>query len=344
MKAIVKKKEEYGVYFEKNIPLPKPGPKEVLIKVKATAICGTDMHIYQWNEWAQNAGIRLPLIMGHEFSGEVVEVGNKVDKVEIGDYVAGETHIPCGKCYQCKNGLQHICKNLTIFGIHTNGCFAEYTTIPEICALEIPSTVSPEIGSVLEPLGTSLRACLELELAGDIVAIIGCGPIGLFAVASAKAMGASKIIVLDIIEERLKLAKKVGANFILNPKMQDIITEIMDITNGVGVDAFVEASGSIEAINFGFKYLRKGGKVALVGLPSKPLEINLGPDVIFKEANIIGIHGREMFKTWTKMENMLKNGILYIDPIITHKIPLEQYEKGFKLLEEGKGSKVILIP
>jgi len=345
MKAIIKKKSGYGAEFAKNIPIPEPGPEEVLVKIKATAICGTDMHIYQWNEWAQSAGIKLPLIMGHEFSGEVIGVGNRVEEIVIGDYIAGETHISCGRCFQCKNGFPHICKNLKLFGIHTNGCFAEYTTIPEKCACKIPSTISPEIGAILEPLGVGVRACMELELTGDTVAIIGCGPIGLFALASAKAMGASKIIALDVIEERLKLAKKMGANFILNPeKGIDIFTEMMNITNGIGVDACIDASGSVEAINFGFKYLRKGGKIALVGLPSKKLEINLGPDIIFKEAKIIGIHGRELFKTWTKMENMLKNGVLNIDPVITHKIPLEKYKEGFRLIKEKRGSKVILIP
>jgi len=344
MKAIIKRKGSYGAKFEKNIPIPEPSPEEVLVKIKVAAICGTDLHIYQWNEWAKNAGIRLPLIMGHEFSGKVVEVGKNVNEIKVGDYVSGETHIPCGRCYQCKNGLQHICNNLIIFGIHTNGCFAEYTKIPEICAVKIPDTISPEIGSLLEPLGTSLRACLELELTGDIVVIIGCGPIGLFAIASAKAMGASKIIALDVIEERLKFAKKLGADFVFNSKIKDIPMEIMEITHGVGVDAFIDASGCVEAINLGFKYLRKGGKVALVGLPSKKFEINLGPDIIFKEAKIVGIHGRELFKTWTKMKNMLENGVLDVAPVITHKLPLEQFKEGFKLLEKGRGSKILLIP
>jgi threonine 3-dehydrogenase len=345
MKAIIKRKGSYGAEFEKNIPIPEPSPEEVLVKIKAAAICGTDLHIYQWNEWAKNVGIKLPLIMGHEFSGEVIGVGNRVEEIKIGDYIAGETHISCGKCFQCKNGLPHICKHLTIFGIHTPGCFAEYTTITEKCARKISPTISQEIGAILEPLGTGLRASMELELSGDTVAIVGCGPIGLFALASAKAMGASKIIALDVIEERLRLAKKMGANFVLNSRIEaDIIAEITSITHGIGVDAFIDASGNVKAINLGFKYLRKGGKVALIGLPSKKLEINLGPDIVFKEAKIVGIHGRELFKTWTKMENMLENGVLNVDPVITHKLPLEQYKEGFELLEKGRGSKILLIP
>lgn len=345
MKAIIKKKAGYGAEFEKNIPIPEPGPKEVLVKIKATAICGTDIHIYDWSEWAQGAGIKFPLVMGHEFSGEVIEVGNQVEESEIGDYIAAETHISCGRCFQCKNGLPHICKNLKAIGFHIPGCFAEYITIPEKCARKIPSTISPEIGAILEPLGPALRACMELQLTGDTVAIIGCGPIGLFALASAKVMGASKIIALDVMEERLKLAEKMGANFILNPKKGvDIFAEIMNITDGLGVDACIEASGSVEAINLGFKYLRKGGKVALVGLPSKKLMIDLIPDVVFKEAKIIGIHGRELFETWTKMENMIKNGVLNIAPVITHTMPLEKYKEAFELLKEGRGCKIILIP
>lgn len=345
MKAIIKKKAGYGAEFEKNIPIPEPGPKEVLVKIKATAICGTDIHVYDWSEWAQGAGIKFPLIMGHECSGEVIEIGNQVEESEIGDYIACETHISCGKCFQCKNGSPHICKNLKAFGAHIDGCFAEYATIPEKCARKIPSTISPEIGALLEPLGPALRACIELQLTGDIVAIIGCGPIGLLALASAKAIGASKIIALDVIEERLKLAEKMGANFIVNPKkIADVFGEVMKITDGIGVDAFIEASGSVEAINLGFKYLRKGGKAAFVGLPSKKLEIDVVSDIVLKEAKIIGIHGRELFKTWTKMENMIKNGVLNIAPVITHTMPLEKYKEAFELLKEGRGSKIILIP
>ena len=342
MIAVVKQKREAGAKLE-EVEIPEVGPEDVLVKVKATALCGTDLHIYEWSTWAQNAGIEPPRIMGHEFSGEIVEVGGTVVDLNPGDYVAGETHIPCGKCYQCKNGQQHICGNLKLFSIHTDGCFAEYTKIPAICARKIPASIPPEIGAVLEPLGTALRASLEVKVAGKNVAVIGCGPIGLFAVACSRAMGAANIIATDVVNERLQLSEKVGADVSLNPA-RDITEEILKMTQGVGVDVFIDASGSVEAIKQGFKYLRKGGEVALIGLPSEPIELNLGPDIVFKEAKIIGIHGREMFRTWTKMENMLDKGLLNIDPIISHRKPLSEFKEAFELIKTGKGCKVILDP
>ncbi len=343
MKAIVKAAERPGVELQR-VPVPEPGPEEVLVRVKATAICGTDLHIAQWNAWAQNAGIRLPLVMGHEFSGDVAGVGSRVRALKPGDYVAGETHIPCGECYQCRNGLPHICKNLKLFGVHRDGCFAEYATIPERCAYRVPAAIPPRIAAMLEPLGTSLRAVLELDVSGGSVVVIGCGPIGLFAVASAKALGASCIIGLDVLEERLALAKRVGCDISLNPRQQDVADRVLGATGGVGADAIVEASGNAAALEGAFAYLRKGGRCALVGLPSAPVRLNVGADVVFKEATIVGIHGREMFRTWTRMQQLLERGLLNVDPIVTHEMPLEQYEEGLALLEAGEGGKVILVP
>lgn len=343
MKAILKTKKETGAEL-KELPIPKPGLKEVLVKVKAAAICGTDLHIYEWNAWAQQAVQRLPVVLGHEFSGEVVEVGKAVERVKVGDYIAGETHIPCGRCYQCLNGFQHICGNLKLFGVDCDGCFAEYAIIPEICAHNIPEVISPEIGAILEPLGTAVRAAYEVKPAGATVAVIGCGPIGLFAIASARSMGAAKIFALDVALPRLDLALKVGADATLNSNDVDILSRIVEETSGVGVDIFIDASGSVDAIRLGFKYLRKGGRVALIGLPSKPLEIDLGSDVVFKEAKIFGIHGREMFGTWTMMENLLQEGHLKVDPVITHKMSLESFSEGFELLSSSQACKVILKP
>lgn len=343
MTAIVKAAERPGVEL-RRVPVPEPGPEEVLVRVKAGAICGTDLHIAHWNAWAQRAGISLPLVLGHEFCGEVVGVGSRVRALKPGDYVAGETHLPCGECYQCRNGLQHICRNLKLFGIHRDGCFAEYTTIPELCAYRVPAAVPPQIAAMLEPLGTSLRAVLELDVSGGSVVVIGCGPIGLFAVASAKALGASRIIGLDVREERLALAKRVGCDISLDPRQKDATSRILEATGGVGADSIVEASGSAVALEGAFKFLRKGGRCALVGLPSEPVRLDLGPDVVFKEATIIGIHGREMFRTWTRMLQLLASGLLHVDPVVTHEMPLERCAEGLALLESGKGGKVILVP
>ena len=343
MQALVKETETSTMRLV-DVPRPEPRPGEVLVKVRAAAVCGTDLHIAQWTPWAQRAGIRLPLVMGHEFSGEVVALGQDVTGVQPGDYVAGETHVPCGQCFQCRNGLQHVCGNLKLFGIHRDGCFAEYATIPAICAHRIPTTIPPNVAAMLEPLGTSVRAVLEVHPAGETVAVLGCGPIGLFAIAASKAVGAARVIATDVREERLKLAQAVGADVTLDARQVKVADVVLQQTGGVGVDAIVEASGSVPAIEGAWKFLRKGGKVALIGLPSEPVRVNLGPDVIFKEARIIGIHGREMFATWTKTEHMLDCGMLRVDSVITHELPLERWTEAFRLLEEGQGGKAILTP
>jgi threonine 3-dehydrogenase len=343
MRALVKETETSTMRLA-EVPRPDPKSGEVLVKVRAAAVCGTDLHIAQWTPWAQRAGIRLPLVMGHEFSAEVVALGPDVTGVRPGDYVAGETHVPCGQCFQCRNGLQHICGNLRLFGIHRDGCFAEYATIPAICAHRIPATIPPNVAAMLEPLGTSVRAVLEVHPAGETVAVLGCGPIGLFAIAAAKAAGAARVIATDVREERLTLARAVGADLALDARQGQVAEVILQQTGGVGVDAIVEASGSVPAIEGAWRYLRKGGKVALIGLPSDPVRVNLGPDVIFKEARIIGIHGREMFATWTKMEQMLERGLLRVKPVVTHEMPLERWAEAFLLLEEGQGGKIILTP
>jgi threonine 3-dehydrogenase len=343
MQAIVKAGEGPGVEW-RRVPVPDPGPDEVLVRVRASAVCGTDLHIAQWNAWARNAGIRLPLVMGHEFCGEVVGTGSRVRALKPGAYVAGETHLPCGACYQCRNGLQHICGNLKLFGIHRDGCFAEYATIPEQCAYPVPATIPPRIAAMLEPLGTSLRAVLEMDVSGGSVVVIGCGPIGLFAIASARALGASRIIGLDVREERLGLARKVGCGLMLDPLHTDVTARVLEATDGVGADAIIEASGNAAALESAFRFLRKGGRCALIGLPSVPVRLNLGPDVIFKEATIVGIHGREMFRTWTRMQELLSSGLLNVDPVATHEMPLSEAAEGLALLERGDGGKVILVP
>lgn len=343
MRAVVKETPAPGAVL-RDVAMPVCAAGEVLLKVKATAICGTDIHIYDWNPWAAGAGIPLPGVMGHECSAEVVEIGAGVKTLKVGDYVACETHIPCGTCYQCLNGMQHICGNLKLFGIHRNGCFAEYATIPEACAVKIPATIHPHIGAVLEPLGTAVRSCVEVQASGKTVAVIGCGPIGMMAVNAAKAFGATTIIAVDVNEYRLGIAKKMGATHIVNSAAVDPSAALKELTHGVGVDAFIDASGNTGAIVSAFKGLRKGGRVALIGLPSKPIELDLGPLVVFKEATVIGIHGRRMYETWTTMSNLLDRKLIDIDPVITHVIGLEDFAKGFDLLKKGEGAKIIIIP
>ena len=343
MDALVKINASVGAQLQKT-PMPEYGPSDVLVKIRAAALCGTDLHIYDWNPWAQGAGLELPVIMGHECCGDVVAVGTAVADVKVGDKVAAETHVPCGKCYQCKNGEQHICSNLKLFGIHMNGCFAEYASIPAVCARVIPQEISYEFGSVMEPLGTAVRAAHEMRVGGANVVVLGCGPIGLFAVAAAKAMGAATIIATDISVPRLDIARTMGADVVINPIKEDTVQKILNLTNGYGTDVIIEASGSVDALRQSFRYLRKGGRVALIGLPGKPIELELGKDVVFKEAQIIGIHGRKMFETWTQMENLLAGGKLNIAPALTHVLPLARWEEGVVLAKNGQACKVIYRP
>ncbi len=327
-----------------TVPRPLPGPCEVLVRVQAAALCGTDLHIYDWNPWAQGAGISLPLIMGHECCGEVVAVGGDVRGLTVGDKVVGETHVPCGTCYQCQNGEQHICNNLRLFGIHMHGCFAEYAVIPAICARKIPREIPCEVGAVMEPLGTAFRAAFETQVGGSNVAILGCGPIGLFAVASAAMLGAARIIATDISPARLATAEKMGAVTVLDAREAGLVDTILAATGGYGVDVVIDAAGNVEALKQAFKFLRKGGRMALIGLPGKPIELELGKEVVFKEAKIIGIHGRKMFETWTQMENALASGKLVVDPAITHVMPLAHWREGIDLAKSGQACKVIYHP
>ncbi len=343
MKAVVKKQP--GAGFELvDLPIPDPGPGEVLIQVKATALCGTDIHIYDWNLWAQNARISLPLVAGHEAAGEVVALGEGVTGLKSGDRVAGETHIPCGHCLQCQIGEQHICANLKLWGIHRDGCFAEYAVIPAVCARKIPAEIPFPVGAVLEPLGTAFRAAAESDVPGRTVVVIGCGPIGLFAVGSAAMMGAGKVIAIDISEFRLAGAKAMGATHVLNPEKDRLTEAILAMTGGYGADAIIEASGNVGAIKEAFKYLRKGGRFALVGLPGKVIELELGSEVVFKEAKLFGIHGRRMYSTWQAMEGALASGKLDVAPVLTHELPLGEFEKAIQLAKSGQANKVILIP
>jgi threonine 3-dehydrogenase len=343
MKAVVKKQPGVGFEFL-EMPISGPGQGEVLIKVKAAALCGTDIHIYDWNLWAQNANISLPMVVGHEAAGEVAALGEGITGLKIGDRVAGETHIPCGQCLQCQIGEQHICANLKLWGVHTNGCFAEYAIIPALCARKIPDEISFQVGSILEPLGTAFRAVSESGVPGKQVTVIGCGPIGLFAVGAAAMMGASKVIGIDISDFRLAAAKAMRATHVLNPERDNIVQSILDLTRGFGADAIIEASGNVGAIKQAFKYLRKGGRFAMIGMPGKPIELELVSEVVFKEAKIFGIHGRRMFSTWQSVAGALASGKLDVSPVLTCEMPMSAFKEAIALAKAGQANKVILMP
>ncbi len=343
MKALVKTAPDHAEI--QKIPIPECGSGEVLVRVRSAALCGTDLHILAWNSWAQNSGIKFPFILGHECSGDIVATGDESgNSLKVGDKVAVETHVPCGRCDQCLNGEQHICNNLRIFGVHMNGCFAEYSVVPALCARKIPDAVTYDIGSMMEPIGTSFRAVQEAQVAGLSVLVVGCGPIGLFAVASASTLGANRIIAADVSSQRLEIAGEMGADIIIDPLREDILQNILNQTNGYGVDVIIEASGNSSALKQSFQLLRKGGTIAMVGLPEQPVELEIGRDIVFKEAKIMGIHGRRMFGTWSKVERLLKAGKLYVEPAITHRFSLDGWQEGVQLAKSGHGCKIIFQP
>jgi len=343
MKAYMKETPAPGGVF-RDVPVPVPGEGEVLIQVKAAAICGTDVHIHEWNQWAQGAMKNLPIIMGHEFSGVVVDTGPGVKRLRQGDYVSGETHIPCGHCFQCLNGQQHICANLLLPGVHRHGCFSEFIAYPEYCSVKMPESIPYELGAVMEPLGVGVNAVLDGYVGGSNIAVVGCGPIGMGMVAVANALGAARIFALDVSGYRLKLAGESGASHLIDPSKSNPVKEILELTGGVGVDAFFDASGNPEAIIQAFKYLRKGGHAHLVGLPSRPVTLDLVADIVFKEATVHGYHGRKMFQTWTAMMNLIDAGKVNLKSIVSHTMPLSQADEAFSMIHGGNVSKVVLIP
>ena len=287
---------------------------------------------------------RLPFIPGHECSGEVVKVGSQVKLFREKDRVSVETHLSCGRCFQCRNGQPHIGQNMELFGHTFNGCFAEYCSVPEAIVERIPDELSWEYAALLEPIGIPLRAVEEGQVGGDSVAVIGCGSIGQFAIGASSAMGASQIFGLDVDEKRLTIAKQMGATHLLNPAKESVIEIIMNLTHQNGVGVIIEASGDSKALSNSFKYLRKGGKVFVIGNIKEPLVLDGIGDIVNKEVTIRGLHGRELFKTWRLAESLLLSGKLKIDPVITHKLALKEFNKGFQLAMNGKACKVLLFP
>ncbi len=342
MKALVKHERTKGAELQ-EVDIPKIGDLDVLIKIKATSICGTDLHIYNWDEWSASR-VNPPYVFGHEFAGEVVETGSKVSKVSVGDYVSAETHIVCHQCPQCLTGKFHICENTQIIGVDTNGCFAEYVALPEENMWKNPSNMPTDIASIQEPMGNAVHTVLNGDVVGKNVAIIGCGPIGLMAVGVAKAAGAAQVLAFDLNPYRLELAKKMGATTVINSKEIDPVKKAKELTNGHGVDVVCEMSGHPIAMDQGFKMITNGGRVSILSLPVKPVTLDVTNDIVFKGIEVQGIAGRKMFETWQQVSRLLHSKQVDVSPIITHHLPMEEFEKGFDLMNEGKCGKVVLHP
>lgn len=323
--------------------MPEVGAHEVLVQVRAASICGTDLHIYNWDEWARRR-LRPPLIFGHEFCGAVARLGSEVAGVREGDFVSAEMHVACGRCLQCRTGEAHLCQDAKIIGVDADGCFAEYVKIPEANIWKIDPRIPVECGAVLDPLGNAVHTVLAGEIAARTVAVLGCGPIGLFAVAVARACGASRIFAAEVRQYRLGLAARMGADLVLNSREVDPVARVLEATEGLGVDVVLEMSGHPDAIHQGFRMLRRGGRISLLGIPSRPVELDLSSDIIFKGATVQGIHGRRMFQTWYQMQALLLSGRLDLSPAITGRLPLSGYRRAFEMLMAGEASKIVMFP
>lgn len=325
-----------------EVPVPEPGPQDVLIKVRAASICGTDLHIYSWDPWAQGR-VRTPIVFGHEFCGDVVAVGSDVTRVPLGSYVAAESHVNCGECYECRHGMEHICKGVQIIGVDRPGAFAQYISIPETNAWITDRRFPPEIATIQEPMGNAVHTASAVPIPGAVVSIFGAGPIGLFAVPIARAMGAASIITVEPSPYRRGLAETMGSDVVIDPRTEDVVDRILAETGGEGADVLLEMSGNPQAIAQGLTSLRYGGHVSLLGIPSRPLEVDLADGVIFKGAVVHGISGRRIWETWYQTRGFLESGMNLL-PIITHDLPLSDFERAFELVASGQSGKVVLRP
>ncbi len=342
MKALRKTQAGKGLHVEK-IQVPSIGPTDVLVRVKASSICGTDLHIYGWDRWSQGR-IKPPVTLGHEFCGVVEQVGEEVSAVKAGDRVSAEMHLNCGHCHQCRLGQAHICQNLRIIGIDIDGAFAEFVKIPATNIWKLDPAIPEHYAAILDPLGNAVHTVLAGAIAGQTVLVTGCGPIGLMSIAVSKACGSSTVFATETNPHRRELAKEMGAQFVLNPINEDPMREILNATGGTGVDVLLEMSGNPAAIQQGFRALRAGGRASLLGIPTENVPLDLVQDVIFKGATVQGIYGRRMYETWVQMTALLKAGRVNLEPLFGERIELENFEAAFAKLQNGLAGKILMYP
>ncbi len=349
MQAVVKQRRAPGGELTK-VPDPTPADDEVLVRVRASSICGTDVHIWQWNEWAQSRVKRVPMIFGHELSGEVVQVGRRVKSLAPGDHVSAETHIADGTCYQCRTGKMHICANVQVLGVDRDGIFAEYAVLPEVNAWKNDPRLDPALASIQEPLGNAVHSLLPEDniedLAGKHVLVTGCGPIGLLAIAVAKTLGAEKVVATEVNPVRIDLAHKMGADLVLNPREagERAAGAVREVTDGHGVDVSVEMSGHPSSLKLAFEALTPGGRVSLLGLFDRESALDFDNAVIFRAARVHGIFGRRMFATWYQVKSLLARPAFRekMAQIITHRVPIAELPRAMELIESMQAAKVSL--
>ncbi len=340
MQALVKATAAPGMEM-REVPVPRIGPTDVLIAVDTASVCGTDLHIYHWDEWAQNR-IKPPYTPGHEFCGTIAAVGELVHGLAPGDFVSAEMHIACGHCLQCRTGQAHVCQFVKILGVDGDGAFADYVRIPAANVWKLSPDIPREYGSLFDPFGNAVHTALSGAIAAQTVAVTGCGPIGLFSIAIAKACGAARVFAIEPNANRRKLAQRMGADVLLDPSTESVDSRVHHETQGNGVDVLLEMSGHPAAIRQGFGILRNGGRASLLGLPSSPFELDIANAIIFKGATVHGINGRKMYETWFQAEALMRDPRIDLTSVITHRLPLTKFDEAMKLLESGEASKILL--
>lgn len=343
MKAILKAGRAPGLKLVEDYPVPRIGHGEVLVKVRAGSICGTDLHIYNWDEWAQHR-LKPPFVVGHEITGDIVAIAPDVDSVKVGDYVSLESHVVCNHCYFCRTGREYICENTKILGVDRDGGFADYIAIPAQNAWKNPSTTPLHIAVIEENLGNAIHSVMAQDVSAKFVLVTGCGPVGLMAINVAKAAGARAVFATDISHYRLDMARQMGADRVIDALHEDVAQIVRDLTDHEGVDVLLEMSGAPSAINQGFEALKPGGAAALLGLAPGPFTFDLNDDIIFKGAIVRGIVGRRLWETWYTARGLLEAKALTLDPIVTHRFAMEDFEMAYETFMSGESGKIMLVP
>lgn len=341
MRAITKQSPTAGFEILNNAPLPNIGPQDVLIRVLKNGICGTDLHIVEWDSWSASR-IKPPLVFGHEFCGVVEAIGSEVESVKVGAYVTAEMHLACGTCPPCRDAKPHICQTVQIAGVDRDGCYADFIALPAAQVITLPASISQETAACLDAVGNAVHSASKVPIEGKTVLVTGCGPIGLFAVAAARAMGAKAVYASDVQAYRLELAEKVKADAVFNAMDIDVLSAVKDVTHGDGVDVVLEMSGQPRAIESGLDALKPGGAMVLLGIPPRPVTLDIPKHVLFKETRIIGVTGREMFRTWDIMLDLLVSGRLDVSPVITHTFAMSEFGEAVALMQSGQTGKVLL--
>jgi threonine 3-dehydrogenase len=337
LRALLKESAGRGLSL-RNVPEPKIRDDEVLIRVRRAGVCGTDVHIYEWDDWARGR-IKPPVVVGHEFAGDVVEVGSLVTDVKVGDRVTAEGHIVDGRCLLCRTGNSHVCPHTRIIGVDRDGCFADFIAMPATNVWHLDDAVSYDVGGIHDPMGNAFHTALTADIPGSTVLITGCGPIGIFAAGICRAAGASRIIASDVNPKRLELARRMGAHDVVRP--ENASEAVKRCTDGLGVDVALEMSGVPAAIHQALDLVRVGGRVQLLGIPARSIEMDLAREVIFKGLTLYGVIGRRMYDTWHLMTRFLQSGQFDPTPVITHRFPLEEVDAAVEAIQSGEAGKVI---